>query len=73
MIQFFINWAGQNLPSKRKQVLEKAKRLLRARADKRSDPLCGNRPGPNSAHPRRIRSAGPHRSCFGISVAATDL
>ena len=35
MIQFFINRAGKSLPPERRQVLEKAKRLLRARAAKR--------------------------------------
>jgi tRNA(adenine34) deaminase len=32
MIQFFINRAGKNLPAERKAELEKAKRLLRAKA-----------------------------------------
>ena len=32
MIQFFINRAGKNLSPERKQELEKAKRLLQARA-----------------------------------------
>jgi len=34
MIQFFINRAGKNLPAGRKRELEKAKRLLQARAKK---------------------------------------
>jgi tRNA(adenine34) deaminase len=28
MIQYFINWAGKNLPSSQRKELEKAKRLL---------------------------------------------
>jgi Protein of unknown function (DUF3175) len=32
MIQFFINRAGKNLPAARKKELEKAKRLLQAKA-----------------------------------------
>jgi tRNA(adenine34) deaminase len=32
MIQFFINRAGKNLPTERKKELEKAKRLLQAKA-----------------------------------------
>jgi tRNA(adenine34) deaminase len=32
MIQFFINRAGKNLPPQRKKELEKAKRLLQAKA-----------------------------------------
>jgi tRNA(adenine34) deaminase len=32
MVQFFINRAGKNLPAERKQELEKARRLLQARA-----------------------------------------
>jgi hypothetical protein len=34
MIQYFINRAGKNLPPERKAELEKAKRLLQARARK---------------------------------------
>jgi tRNA(adenine34) deaminase len=34
MIQFFINRAGEGLPAGRKKELEKAKRLLQARAKK---------------------------------------
>ncbi len=34
MIQFFINRAGKNLPAARKQELEKAKKILQARAGK---------------------------------------
>ena len=34
MIQFFINRAGKDLPPARKRELEKAKRLLQARARK---------------------------------------
>ncbi len=36
MIQFFINRAGKNVPPERKQELEKAKQLLRAKASKQS-------------------------------------
>jgi Protein of unknown function (DUF3175) len=32
MIQYFINRAGQNLPAERKEELEKAKRILQAKA-----------------------------------------
>jgi len=32
MIQFFFNRAGKNLPADRKQELEKAKRILQAKA-----------------------------------------
>jgi tRNA(adenine34) deaminase len=32
MIQFFINRAGKNLPAVRRRELEKAKRILQARA-----------------------------------------
>jgi tRNA(adenine34) deaminase len=32
MLQFFINRAGNNLPPKRKQELEKAKRILQEKA-----------------------------------------
>ena len=32
MVQFFINRAGKNLPSKQKRELEKAKRILQERA-----------------------------------------
>jgi tRNA(adenine34) deaminase len=32
MIQYFINRAGKNLPAERKAELEKAKRILQARA-----------------------------------------
>jgi tRNA(adenine34) deaminase len=35
MIQFFINRAGKNLPPARKRELEKAKRLLQAKARRR--------------------------------------
>jgi tRNA(adenine34) deaminase len=35
MIQFFINRAGKNLPPGRKRELEKAKKILQARAGKR--------------------------------------
>jgi tRNA(adenine34) deaminase len=35
MIQFFINRAGKNLPPERRRVLEKAKQILRAKANKR--------------------------------------
>lgn len=34
MIQYFINRAGKNLPLARKRELEKAKRILQARAAK---------------------------------------
>jgi len=34
MIQFFINRAGKNLPTARKEELEKAKQLLQARLRK---------------------------------------
>jgi tRNA(adenine34) deaminase len=34
MIQFFINRAGKNLPAKRKQELEEAKRILQGHARK---------------------------------------
>jgi tRNA(adenine34) deaminase len=34
MIQFFMNRAGKNLPPARKRELEKAKRLLQAKAKK---------------------------------------
>jgi hypothetical protein len=34
MIQFFINRAGKNLPPERKTELEKAKRILQAKARK---------------------------------------
>ena len=34
MIQFVINRAGKNLPAGRKQELEKAKRILQAKAEK---------------------------------------
>ncbi len=36
MIQFFINRAGRNLSPARKKALEKAKRILQARAKQRS-------------------------------------
>lgn len=35
MIQFFINRAGKNLPPARRRELERAKQLLRARAEPR--------------------------------------
>jgi hypothetical protein len=35
MIQYFINRAGKNLPPERKQELEKAKRILQAKAGKK--------------------------------------
>ncbi len=35
MIQFFINRAGKDLPAERKQELEKAKEILRAKADRK--------------------------------------
>jgi hypothetical protein len=35
MVQFFINRAGRNLPSKQRTELEKAKSLLQQRAHKR--------------------------------------
>jgi hypothetical protein len=34
MIQFFINRAGKNLPTARREELEEAKRLLQERARK---------------------------------------
>lgn len=34
MIQYFINRAGKDLPSNRKRELEKAKRILQAKAKK---------------------------------------
>jgi tRNA(adenine34) deaminase len=34
MVQYFINRAGKNLPKERKDELEKAKRILQARARK---------------------------------------
>ena len=34
MIQFFINRAGKNLPAARKKELEKAERILQAKAEK---------------------------------------
>ena len=34
MVQFFINRAGKNLPAARKRELEKAKKLLQAKAAK---------------------------------------
>jgi tRNA(adenine34) deaminase len=34
MVQFYINRAGKNLPAGRKKELEKAKKLLRAKARK---------------------------------------
>jgi tRNA(adenine34) deaminase len=34
MIQYFINRAGKNLPAERKEELEKAKRILQAKAAK---------------------------------------
>jgi len=37
MIQFFINRAGKNLPVERKEELEKAKRLLQAKAREQDD------------------------------------
>ena len=37
MIQFFINRAGKNLPVGRKEELEKAKRLLQAKAREQDD------------------------------------
>ena len=36
MIQFFINRAGKNLPAARKRELEKAKRILQAKARNQS-------------------------------------
>jgi len=36
MIQFFINRAGKDLPARRRRELEKAKRLLQAKAKKKS-------------------------------------
>ncbi len=38
MIQFFINRAGKNLPVRRRQELERAKKLLRARARRATPP-----------------------------------
>jgi hypothetical protein len=37
MIQLFINRAGKNLPVERKEELEKAKRLLQAKAREEDD------------------------------------
>ena len=37
MIQFFINRAGKNLTAERKEELEKAKRLLQAKAREKDD------------------------------------
>jgi tRNA(adenine34) deaminase len=37
MVQFFINRAGKNLPPERKEELEKAKKLLQAKASQQSD------------------------------------
>jgi Protein of unknown function (DUF3175) len=34
MIQFFINRAGKDLPARRRRELEKAKRILQAKAKK---------------------------------------
>ena len=41
MIQYFINRAGKDLSAERKQELEKAKDILRAKADHKND---GNKP-----------------------------
>jgi hypothetical protein len=38
MVQFFINRAGKNLPVRRRQELERAKKLLRARARRANPP-----------------------------------
>ena len=35
MVQFYINRAGKNLPASRKRELERAKRLLQEKADRR--------------------------------------
>ncbi len=35
MVQFYINRAGKNLPPKRRKELEKAKQILRSRANAR--------------------------------------
>ena len=35
MVQFFINRAGKSLPASRKRELEKAKKILQAKRDKR--------------------------------------
>jgi hypothetical protein len=37
MIQFFMNRAGKKLPTERKEELEKAKRILQARAQRDQD------------------------------------